>query len=235
MCLSREDDPKRKNVLKNHMNNFHVHQKFIWSLEGHHPFQNIIGHLDWNPNFGSTSQGPNSFIFYDFEVRQSALESLRCIIQMLCWTKFHNPKINTCDNTKHYRSLWTKTIECEKSPTSSAHNFLIKNPNDARFKSKLIFLKICTTFMLKVLSFEACIIETEGLEVGPFFGKIFKYMFCTLNFMASFQYFTNSKFIFVQHNICSSYQDLSNHYPHDHVSFWQSEFSKRRRFVFIYA
>jgi hypothetical protein len=87
---------------------------------------------------------------------------------MLCWTKFHNPKRNTCDNTKHYRSLWTKTIEFEKCPTSSAHNFLIKNPNDETFKSKLIILKIPTTFMLGVFSFEACIIETEGLEEACF-------------------------------------------------------------------
>ena len=50
-------------------------------------------------------------IFYDLDVRPSELEILRCILQMLIWTKFHNPKINTCDNTKHYRSLWTKAIE----------------------------------------------------------------------------------------------------------------------------
>ena len=146
------------------MNNFHVHQKLIWSLEGHHPFQDIIGHFDWNPNFGSTSQGHNSFIFYDFGVIPSALEILRCLLQFLCWTKFHNPKINTCDNTKHYRSLWTKVIEMWKSPTSSAHNFLIKNPNDAKFKSKLIFLKICITLTLKVFSFETCIMKTEGFD-----------------------------------------------------------------------
>ena len=167
MCWSNGDDPKRKNVLKDNMNNFHVHQKFIWSLEGHHPFQDIIGHFDWNPNFGSTSQGHNSFIFYDFEVGSNALESLRCLLQMLCWTKFQNLKGNTCDNAKHYRSLWTKCIEMWKSPTSSAHNFFIKNPNDAKFKSKLIFLKRYTTFMLKILSFGAFIIEIEGLEHWP--------------------------------------------------------------------
>ena len=88
---------------------------------------------------------------------------------MLCWTKFHNRKINTCDNTKHYRSLWTKVIEMWKSPTSSAHNFLIKNPNDAKFKSILIFLEISTTFVLEVFPFEACIIKTEGLENWPKF------------------------------------------------------------------
>ena len=78
--------PREKNVLKNHMNNFHFHQKSIWNFEGHHSFQNIIGHFDWNPNFGSTSQGPNFLNFYDFEVRPNALEILRCLIQMLCWT-----------------------------------------------------------------------------------------------------------------------------------------------------
>ena len=164
MCWSNGDDPKRKNVLTNHMNNFHVHQKLIWSLEGHHPFQDIIGHFDWNPNFRSTSQEHNSFIFYDFEVGTNALEILLCLLQMLCWEKFQNLKRNTCDNAKHYRSLWTKSIEMWKSPTSSAHKFLIIYPNDAKVKSKLIVLKIYTTFMLKILSFGASIIEIEGLE-----------------------------------------------------------------------
>ena len=168
MCWSNGDDPKSKNVLKDNVNNFHVHQKFIWSLEGHLPFQDIIGHFDWNPNFGSTSQEHNSFIFYDFEVGSNALEILRCILQILFWTKFHNLKVNTCDNAKHYRSLWTKCIERQKSPTSSAHNVFIKNPNDAKFKSILIVLKRSKTFMLEVFSFEACIIKTEGLEVGSF-------------------------------------------------------------------
>ena len=168
MCLSNEDYPKRNSVIKNHMNNIRVNQKSIWNLEGHHSFQNIIGHFDWNPNFGSTSQGHNSFICYDFEVGSNALENERCLPEMLCWTKFQNLKRNTCDNAKHYRSLWTKCIERQKSPTSSAHNFFIKNPNDAKFKSKLLSLKISTTLMFKVLSFEAWIIETKGLEVGPF-------------------------------------------------------------------
>ena len=168
MCLSNEDDPKRNNVLKNHMNNFHVHQKLIWSLEGHHPFQDIIGHFDWNPNFGSTSQEHNSFIFLDFEVIQNSLGILRCLLQMLCWEKFQNLKRNTCDNAKHYRSLWTKCIESQKSPTSSAHNSFIKIPNDAKFKSILIVLKRYTTLMLEVFLFGACIIKTEGLEVGLF-------------------------------------------------------------------
>ena len=167
MCLSNKDDPKSKTILKNHMNNFHVHKKSILILEGHHSSQNIIGHFDWNPNFGSTSQGHNSFIFYDFEVGLNALESLRCLFQILCLTKFQNHKGNTCDNARHYRSLWTKCIERQKSPTSSAHNAFIKNPNDAKFKSKLIVLKISTTFMFKILSFRACIIETEGLEHWP--------------------------------------------------------------------
>ena len=148
MCWSNGDDPKRKNVLKNHMNNFHVHQKLIWSLEGHHPFQDIIGHFDWNPNFGSTSQGHNSFIFYDFEVGSNELESLRCLLQILCWTKFQNRKGNTCDNARHYRSFLTKGIKSQKSPTSSAHNSFIKNPNDAKFKSILIVLKRYTMLML---------------------------------------------------------------------------------------
>ena len=131
MCWSNGDDSKRKYVLKDNMNNFNVHQNLIWSLEDHLPFQDIIGHFDWNPNFGSTSQEHNSFIFYDFEVGSNALERLLCLPQMLCWTKFQNLKINTCDNAKHYRSFRAKCIEMEKSPTSSAHNFFIKNPNDA--------------------------------------------------------------------------------------------------------
>ena len=98
----------------------------------------------------------------------NALERLRCLIQILCWKKYHNPKINTFDNTKHYRSLWTKTIEFEKCPTSSAHNFLMKTTNDAKLKYKFIILKISTTLMVEVFPFEACTIETEGLEVGHF-------------------------------------------------------------------
>jgi hypothetical protein len=90
---------------------------------------------------------------------------------MLCWKKFHNPKRNTCDNTKYYRSLWTKTIEFEKCPTSSAHNFLIKNSNYAKFKSKLIIFKISTTLMLEIFPFETCIIETKGLEVDHYWQK----------------------------------------------------------------
>ena len=126
--------------------------------------QNIIGHFDWNPNFGSTSQGPNSFIFCYFEVGPNALESLRCLLHLIGWTNFHNPKRNTCDNVKHYRSLCTKGIEMWKSPTSSAHNFLIINLNDAKCEAKLILLKLSTTLMLEVFPFEACIMETEGLE-----------------------------------------------------------------------
>ena len=74
MCWSNGDDPKINNVLKDNMNNVHVHQKFIWNLEGYHSFQNIIGHFDRNPNFGSSSQGPNSLIFNYFEVGPSALK-----------------------------------------------------------------------------------------------------------------------------------------------------------------
>ena len=73
-------------------------------MEAHHSFQNIIGHFDRNPNFGSSSQGPNSLIFNYFEVGPSALQNLRCLLQMLCWTKIHIPKRNTCNNTKHYDS-----------------------------------------------------------------------------------------------------------------------------------
>ena len=52
---------------------------------------------------------PSFFIILGWD--QSEFEILRCILKLLYWTKFHNPKINTCDNTKHYRSLWTKVIE----------------------------------------------------------------------------------------------------------------------------
>ena len=149
------------------MNNFHVHKKFIWSLEGHLPFQDIIGHFDWNPNFGLTSQEHNSFIFYDFKVGSNELESLRCLLQMLCWTKFQNLKGNTCDNARHYRSFWNKCVKRQKSPTSSAHNVFIKNPNNVKFKSILIVLEIFTTLTLEVFSFGACIIKTEGLEHWP--------------------------------------------------------------------
>ena len=67
-----------------------------------------------------------------------------------------------------------KPSNLEKSPTSSAHNVLIKNPNDAKFKSKFIFLKLYTTLMFEVLSFEACIIETEGLEDAWFWQNFQK-------------------------------------------------------------
>ena len=59
-------------------------------------------------------------------------------------------------------------LKGKTSPTSSAHNFFIKNPNDEKCKSKLIALKIYTTLMLEVLSFGAFITETEVLEVWPF-------------------------------------------------------------------
>ena len=93
------------------------------------------------------------------------LESLRCLLQLLCWTKFHNPKRNTCDNTKHYRSLWTKTIEFENCPTLCAHNFLIKTPNDERFKSKFIILNRYTKSMLGKNPFGVCKIMKIGFEV----------------------------------------------------------------------
>ena len=77
-------------------------------------------------------------------------------------------------------------------------------------------------------------LKQKGLKLVHF-GKISIYMFCTLNFMASFQYFPNSKWIFVQHNICSLCQDLSNHYPHAYVSIFQLAFSKRWSFMINYA
>ena len=64
--------------------------------------------------------------------------------------------------------LGPNSLNLKKYPTSNANNFVIENPNDAKFKSKFIFLKISTTSMLEVFPFEACIIETEGLEVGHF-------------------------------------------------------------------
>ena len=178
MCWSNGDNPKSKHVLKNNMNNFHVHQKLIWILEGHLPFQYIIGHFDWNPNFWSTSQGPNFLNFYDFEVRLNELEILLCLIQMLCWTKFQNLKGNTCDNARDYRSFWVKCIKRQNSPTSSAHNFFIKTPNDANFKSILIVLKIYTTLMLEVFPFGVCIIKLEGLEVGSFWQISQRHILC---------------------------------------------------------
>ena len=51
------------------------------------------------------------------------------------------------------------TVEKLRSPTSTAHNFLKKNPNDAKFISKFIVLKRSTTFMLEVFSFEAFLRE----------------------------------------------------------------------------
>ena len=140
ICLSNEDDPNRNNSLKNHINNFCVHKKSIWNLEGHHSFQNIIGHFDWNPNFGSTSQEHNSFIFYDFEVRLNELEILLCLLKIICWEKLQNLKINTCDNAKHYRSLWTKCIERKKSPTSTSILIVLKRSImswNGRWPSKL--------------------------------------------------------------------------------------------------
>ena len=67
-----------------------------------------------------------------------------------------------------------KPLKCEKCPTSSAHTFLIKNPNDAKFKSKFIILKRSKTLKMEVFPFEACINETEGLEVAWFWQKISK-------------------------------------------------------------
>ena len=136
-------------------------------MEDGFPFQYIICHFYWNPNFRSTSQGYNSFIFFDFEMGSNSLESLRCLLQMLYWTKFQNLKGNTCDNARHYRSFLAKGIKSQKSPTSSAHNSFIKNTNYAKCKSIFIVSKRSTTLMLEVFPFGACIIKTEGLESWP--------------------------------------------------------------------
>ena len=61
-----------------------------------------------------------------------------------------------------------KSLNLKKYPTSNAHNFVIENPNDENFESKFITVKRYTTFVLKVFSFEACIMETEGLEEACF-------------------------------------------------------------------
>ena len=163
------------------MNNFHVHQKLLCSLEGHLSFQYIIGHFAWKPTFASISQGYNSFIFYYFEVRSNELEILRCLIQMLCWTKFQNLKGNTFDNARHYRSFWAKCIKRQKSPTSSSHNFFIKNPNDAKFKSILIVLKRYKTLILEVFHLKFASSKQRGLNIGQIW-KPCLCMFCTLHF-----------------------------------------------------
>ena len=73
-------------------------------------------------------------------------------------------------------------------------------------------------------------LKHKGLKLVHF-GKFLKYMFCTLNFMVSFQYFPNSKWIFVQHRFCSLCQDLSNHYSHAYVWIFHMGLSKRGTFV----
>jgi hypothetical protein len=77
--------------------------------------------------------------------------------------------------------LGHNSLNLKKYPTSNTHNFVMENPNDAKFKPKFINLKRPTTFMLEVSPFEACIIETKGLEVACFW-QIFQSvlnMFCT--------------------------------------------------------
>ena len=60
--------------------------------------------------------------------------------------------------------LGPNSLNLKKYPTSNAHNFVIENPNDANFESKLTILKTYTTFILEIFSFEACIMETEGFD-----------------------------------------------------------------------
>ena len=154
------------------MNKFHVHKKLIWSLYSHHPFQNTIGHFDWNTNFGSTSQGPNFINFHDFEVRPNALESLRCLIQMLCWKKFHNLKRNTCDNTKRYRSLSTKTIEFWKFPTSSPSISMMQASNGKVSNIKVVYLFRMINLDIHFASFRFFMRKLWALKVELFQDSI---------------------------------------------------------------
>ena len=64
--------------------------------------------------------------------------------------------------------LGPNSLNLKKYPTSNAHNFVIENPNDKKFESKLIKLKISITFMLEVFPFESSIMETKGLEEACF-------------------------------------------------------------------
>ena len=148
------------------MNNFHVHQKLVWSLEGHHLFQDIMGHFDWNPNCGSTSQRHNSFIFYDFEVGSNELERLRRLLQMLCWIKFQNLKGNTCDNARHYRSFWTKCIERQKSPTSSAHNSFIKIQMMKNLSPFWLFWRYLQLWCWRFFHLKFASTKHRGLNIG---------------------------------------------------------------------
>lgn len=60
--------------------------------------------------------------------------------------------------------LGPSSLNLKKYQTSNAHNFVIENPNDTNFGSRFTILKIYTTFMLEIVSFEACIMKTEGLD-----------------------------------------------------------------------
>ena len=44
--------------------------------------------------------------------------------------------------------LGPNSLNLKTYPTSNAHNFVIENPNDSNFESKLTELKIYTTLML---------------------------------------------------------------------------------------
>ena len=86
----------------------------------------------------------------------------------------------------------------------------------------------------RFLHFRLTSLKQKSLKL-VLFGKFFKYMFCTLNFMVSFQYFQNSKWIFVQHSFCSLCQYLSNHYSYAYVWIFQMGLLKRWIFVIIYG
>ena len=64
--------------------------------------------------------------------------------------------------------LGPNSLNLKKYPTSNAHNFVIENPNDSKFKSILILLRRSTTFMLEIVSFEACIMREEGFDQACF-------------------------------------------------------------------
>ena len=69
-------------------------------------------------------------------------------------------------------------------------------------------------------------LKQKGLKLVHF-GKFLKYMFCTLNFMASFQHFPHSKWIFVQHRFCSlcPYFTTITHMPM--FEFFMCDFRRR--------
>ena len=64
--------------------------------------------------------------------------------------------------------LGPNSLNLKKYPTSNAHNFVIENPNDAKFESRLTNLKRYTIFMLGMYSFEAFIMRIEGFDQACF-------------------------------------------------------------------